>query len=56
MPVLVLINQNLNESSTFLNDNHARLSQKNMKSERPFQQLTTIFYSYLKSELQAATN
>ena len=26
--VPVLINQNLNESSTFLNDNHARLSKK----------------------------
>ena len=41
--VPVLINENLNESSTFLNDNHACLSQKNIKSEHPFQRLITMF-------------
>ena len=43
--VPVLINQNLNESCIFLNENHACLSLKSYDiSERPFQRFIIIFF------------
>ena len=53
MPVLV--NQNLNESCIFLNENHASLSLKIIISECPFQHFIIIIMQKLYSAISVSS-